>query len=116
MPTTFTEPRRPVEWRAHAMPMSLAKRPTEVRNFDFDFGQQPEITGGETLSGSPTVTSGTSGLTIGAPSITGNKVRVQISSGTAETVYRLTCTVATSGSKTLVAIGDLFVTSEPATG
>ena len=98
------------------MPAVLTKRPTEVRNFDFEFGYQPELTGGETLSGTPTVTSGTSGLTIGASSITGTKVRVQLSGGTDGIVYRLTCTCPTSGGKTLVALGDLRVSTEPASG
>lgn len=110
---TFYEPRRSVTWRADLMPTVLTKRPTEVRNFDFEFGYQPEITGGETLSGTPTVAATPSGLTIGSPTITGTKVRVQISSGTDGVEYRLTCTCSTSGSKTLVALGDLRVSTEP---
>lgn len=93
------------------MATQLQKLVGESRLYDFDFTDQAEIEGGETLTGTPTVTATPAGLTLGSPVIGGasKKVQVRISAGTANTTYSLTCTVATSGGNTLQGCGVLKV-------
>lgn len=81
----------------------LIKRPGESRLYAVNFGFQPEIRDtGEALSGTPTVSSTPSGLTIGSPTISAAKVQFRISGGTDGIDYTLTVTTTTSGGNTLV--------------
>lgn len=94
----------------------LVKRPTEERTYTFSFAEQPEIEGGDTLTGSPTITqetlSGSGSLTIGAASISGSGVRSEISGGVDESLYKLTCTCNTTAGSILVAKVTMLITSQ----
>ena len=85
------------------------KRADWSRIYEFDFADFDEVVAGETLS-SPTVPA-VAGLTIGAPAVAAAKVLVRISGGTANTLYNLTCTVATSGGSMISQAGVLSVVS-----
>ncbi len=95
---------------------TLEKRSDWARLYVFDFTWAAEVVAGETLS-SPSVPAVT-GLTIGTPAVSGGTVRVAISGGTAGggtalangiTAYVTTCTVTTSGGRTLSVVGYLVV-------
>lgn len=70
------------------MPTTLLKYDDEVRQYDVDFSLQPEIASGATIA-SATVTSSPSGLTVGSPSISGSKVKFQLSSGAPGVTYTI---------------------------
>ncbi len=86
----------------------LVKRAGETRTYWMDFGNQPEIQGGQTLS-SPSVTATPAGLTITGATISGNRVQATIAGGTDGILYTLSFQCATSGGATLVGIGYLQV-------
>lgn len=95
---------------------TLEKRADWSRLYEFDFSSFAEVVAGETLS-SPSVPAVT-GLTIGTPSVSGSSILVSISGGTAGggtrlstgiTAYVVTCTVTTSGGRTLSLVGYLRV-------
>jgi hypothetical protein len=86
----------------------LEKYPAEIDSFAFDFSQNPRLIAGETIT-SAVVAAEPTGLTIGAPAISGAEVRVQISGGTADATYCLTCTITTSGGATIEGVGQLKV-------
>lgn len=96
-------------------PQVPTKQPAESRVYQFDFADYPEIAeNSETLTGTPTVTASPSGLTIGAPTISGTKVRFRVSAGTIasegiDQYYLFECAVATSGSNTLEQDGVLIL-------
>lgn len=92
-------------------PIRLKKIAAESRQYDFDFTNQVEIAAGQTLTGTPTVTSSPSGLTLTGPVLdsTNKKAQVTISGGTVNETYEVTCTVGTSGGATLVACGELLI-------
>lgn len=85
------------------------KHPGEVRKARFVFEKKREIIDGDTLTGTPTVTSSPSGPTIGTPTISGDEVRALISGGTDGTSYILTATCDTAGGATLQVVGLLAV-------
>ncbi len=58
------------------------------------------LTDGETIS-SATIETSPSGLTVGAPAILGDQVRVKLSGGTAATKYFITFAIVTSTARTL---------------
>lgn len=91
----------------YAVPQLPDKQPAESRLFDFDFAQK--LASGETISTVVSAVAAPSGLTVGATSIVGSKVRVRLSGGTTSTVYKVTVTVTTSGSNTLETEANLFV-------
>lgn len=84
----------------------LVKQPGETRQFSMDFSSLLDTS--ETIS-SPSVSSSPSGLTLGAASVSGQKVLFDISSGTHPVKYRLEVTVTTSGGAILVGDGLLRV-------
>lgn len=94
------------------------KKASETRVLYLDFSRQPEIVDGQTMS-SPAVTAnlmdggqptGTSDLTLGSPTVTGNKVKFSVAGGTDGNHYRITCTVNLSdGVSNLKEFGDLRV-------
>jgi hypothetical protein len=86
----------------------LVKRANESRTYWMDFGNQPEVQGGQTLS-SPSVSGSPSGLTITGAAVSGNKVQATVAGGTDGTLYQLSFQCATSGGATLVGIGYLQV-------
>jgi hypothetical protein len=95
----------------------LQKYPGETRTYAFDFAEQVEIAdGGETLTGTPTVAktqlAGTGTITLGSPSIVGNKVQFTITGGDKGDLHDILVTVGTSGSATLQARGQLEI-SQP---
>ena len=77
----------------------LDKQPSESRLYDIDFA--PLLATGDTLTGTPTVTTAQSGLTIAAPSLSTPKVQVRLSSGTDGTLYKLTVKSSTANGDTL---------------
>lgn len=100
----------------------LVKGSTESVLFGFDFG--PLLNAGETLTGTPTLSSSPSGLTIGTPAVkstswvdylTGETIaanegyQARISGGTAGSDYTLTATATTSDSNTRVIVCTLQV-------
>lgn len=89
----------------------LPKRSDWVRVYQFDFGDFEEIRGGQTLTGTPTVTASPSGLTLASATISGAYVQVQVSSGssTEGTRYLLNCAVSTSGGSTLSQQGGIVM-------
>lgn len=92
----------------------LFKQPAESRLYTFEFADQVEIAdAGESLTGTPTITvtllSGSGSLTVGSPTISGTKVQVQISGGTAEDRFQVVCQVNTSGSHVLECTGELRI-------
>jgi hypothetical protein len=90
---------------------TLIKHPSEHRNMEFGFVAR--LATGETITGTPTVTAAPSGLTIGTVTVLDGRVlQFAISGGSNGQVYRITATVATTASQTLVAQGDLVVTSQ----
>lgn len=86
---------------------ALTKRTTWSRLYDFDFSSMAEMQAGETISTAsvPSV----SGVTVGSTVISGSRVQVRISGGTANASYTLTCTITTSGGSTLDLTGILYV-------
>ena len=119
-------------------PEVLTKQPGEslVYCFDFTAKLDKDSSGAlaETLTGTPTVTSATSGLTIGDPEVNtvaivrqkvdasltpyneeipiGAAVQVRISGGTDGTMYHLECSCATTLSNTRELDGDLQVVDQ----
>lgn len=96
------------------MPSTLVRRPGESpRAYYFSFADFPEIKDeGETIS-SATVTSSPdlpSALTLGAASVTGDRVKVSVSGGTAGTTYLLKCLAVTSGGNRMQVAGYLRIT------
>lgn len=94
-----------------SQPVQLQKGSDESRIYTFDFSAQPEIAGGETLSG-PTVTatpSTTPTLTIGAPAVAGKTITVRLAAGLNGQRYLVKCDVNTSGSDILTGWGALLV-------
>lgn len=89
----------------------LEKYVDESRLYDFDFTLQAEIVAGETLTGTPVVSSIPSGLTFGTPIIGAGakKVQVRISSGEEGAIYDVKCIVSTSTGSTLVGCGELKI-------
>ena len=89
------------------MPSTFLKDPDAVLDFKFDWaastngsGDSDWLASGETIS-TKTVTAD-SGITIDSSSITdtNTSVTVWLSGGTAETIYKVSCKIATSGSRT----------------
>lgn len=84
------------------------KQPSESRLYEFDFSGK--MTAAETISSVTSVTpSPASGITVGAPTTSGQVVQVRISSGTADTTYKLTVIVVTSAGNTLEMEGRLHI-------
>lgn len=92
---------------------TLYKYPEETRTYSFDFSNQVEIAGGETLSdGTATVTyisTGDVGLTIGDATVSGTTVLAEISGGVLGTTYVVVAVVDTSGGSTIAAAGKLKI-------
>lgn len=93
------------------MPNTLIKYVAEDRVYDFDFALMPEIAGGQTIATVVSFSATPTGLTFGTPAISGTKVLCQITGGTADVVYTVTCVITTSGGRTLVGRGALLVPS-----
>lgn len=91
-------------------PMILEKQSGESRTVGMDFVNLLDT--GETLSSVSSVTTSPSGLTVGSGTISGTKVLVTVSGGSAGTTYRFDFTVVTSSSQTLMADGKLIVVNE----
>jgi hypothetical protein len=81
------------------------KDPTDVDDFTLGFARE---LGAETIA--TTAWTATAGITIGATSNTTTAATVRLSGGTAQTTYTLTCTVTTSGGRTLQRSVLLYVT------
>ncbi len=96
---------------------TVEKRMDWNRLYEFDFSWAREVSeDSETLS-SPSVPA-VSGITIGSPVVNGSVIEVTISGGAVgggttlangTTAYVLTCTVTTSGGRTLSMLGYLQV-------
>lgn len=94
-----------------ARTQKLEKFAAESRKYDFDFTNQAEIVAGQTLTGTPTVSSSPSGLTLGTAVLDGTskKVQVTISGGTVNQMYEVTALVNTSGGAILEGCGKLLI-------
>ena len=95
---------------------TLFKYPEEIRDFQFDFGSQPEIEQEfDSLTGTPVLAqslrSGSGAVTIGAPSIVSGQpvVQARISGGVLSSSYELLCTVQTAAGRTLAVNGVLLI-------
>jgi len=93
-------------------PELLCKQPSEVVNYGMDFSSY--VSGSSITLSNPIVTSekyngDTSDLTLGSPTISGQKVVFSISGGTSGTRYRITVKVDTSDSEKLEGDGILLV-------
>lgn len=90
---------------------ALSKTSNESRVYTFDFTNVTEIAGGDTLTGTPTVSANPTGLTIGTPAVAGaaKKVTVRLSGGTSGVNYVVSCIVATTAGNTLEGEGTLIV-------
>ena len=90
----------------------LNKFATEVRLFDFEFAEQPEISAGALISAA-TVTQqtlfGSGSLTLGSASISGSTVQIAVGGGVKGSVYRIICTIDTDNALRLVAEGDIEI-------
>ena len=69
----------------------LNKQPSESDIYDIDFA--PVLRAGDNIDSVTSVTTTQSGLVIGSPAKSGQKVQVQISSGTDGTLYKLTAII-----------------------
>ena len=96
-------------------PQHLTKQPSETRTFSIDFAAL--MSTGETIEASspaPVVTSeitggGTTDLTIGTPTISGQVVLFTILGGTNCQRYRVECVITTSSAQVLEGDGILRV-------
>lgn len=89
------------------------KKPSEVRRYSMDFSAYEELANdGDTLTGSPTVTSTPSGLTTASPSVSGNFARFTASSGTLGEVYEVSVVVNTTAGFTLQGYGEILIAKD----
>lgn len=72
----------------------------EKRLLTFDFSNKLAV--GANLSGSPTVSSSPSGLTLGTPARVSPVVQVTVDAGSSLTSYTVTCTCSTDNGEVLV--------------
>lgn len=79
------------------MSNALWKYEQDQRDFYFDLSQQPEIIGGQTVTGASTITSDPVGLSFTSPDIASPKVHFTISGGTGGTTYMVESLVTFSG-------------------
>ena len=88
-------------------PWTTPKDPDEARPYQLDFSNDMDT--GDDITGTPTLTATPSGLTIGSPTVAGDKVTVQLSGGTAGRKYTIKCVASTVNGHTVVARGILTV-------
>ena len=69
----------------------LSKQPGESDIYDIDFA--PKLRSSDNIASVTSVTTAQSGLTIGSPAFSGQKVQVNISSGIDGTLYKLTAII-----------------------
>ena len=93
------------------MAETLTKYVEEVRDYTFDFSQQPELNPptSDTLTSAVITDTPTGDLTIGTPTVNATDVVVEIGGGIAGKDYTLKCVAVTVGGKTLVGCGILSV-------
>lgn len=97
-----------------------AKSASEVRTCAMRM--TPELATGETISGTPTITSSPSGLTFGSIAATGSQMRIDgvltptgqgvtftVSGGTSGQTYTITVSCSTSASQTVEGVGYLEI-------
>lgn len=111
----FLEPNRGLTFnvRRGTMPIqTLVKRPGETRVYVYDYANFPEIDGGDSLSGSPTVNivTGDDELTAGSPSRSGDTVEVAYSDGTSGVEYLTEMLCNTNSGAVLACVGKVKVT------
>ncbi len=92
----------------------LQKDPADNRNFDMNFGEQPELIAGDTISSwtvvATAITVGNPALpTIGSPTVTGPRVFVTIAGGVDQNDYDVKFTALTAAGRTIVLSGTLQV-------
>ncbi len=90
-----------------AKPVTLTKSAAETERFAFDYEAR---LAGETID-SATLTAEPTGLTISGDVIDGSKVSHLVAGGTADTEYKLTCSIETSGDRVLRECVTLKVTA-----
>lgn len=93
---------------------NLVKQASEVRQYTMDFSNL--MASDETISSINSVVSekrggGTSDLTIGGETISGQTITMNISGGTKRYVYRIEVVIITSGSQTLEGDGLLRISN-----
>lgn len=89
----------------------LSKMAADTLQLAMDFGDQPELNQGQTITGTPTASVSPSGPTISAVALNSNGYQVNLTAagGTAGTDYTVTVTVVLSGGSTLARTGILHV-------
>lgn len=100
-------------------PMTLIKRPNEVRIYQMDFSQFPEIIAGDTLTGTPSVVATVVGgalvslPSLASPGLSTDKksALVTISGGAPNNSYYIAFTCGTTLGSTLEGVGQLTVTN-----
>lgn len=88
-------------------------RPGEDRDYYLEYENLPEIVAGGTLTGTPTITFNTAGLTVGAPAISGTQVIVNVivPLGATEGEYLFYGLCPATGGLVLRANGSLLVSA-----
>ena len=93
--------------------MTAIKGPTETRIYRINFANVPEVRdNGESISSiatGPSVNNGETGLTVGAGSVSSNKVLVTISGGTSNVTYEIYTRVNTTAGNILESWWDLRI-------
>lgn len=89
------------------MAKTLRKQPGENVLFEVDFSDQ--LITGETIQSVTSIVGSPSGLTFGAPQISGSKVQFTIADGTSGQVYKLTLKLVTLDSPVFEADVHLLV-------
>jgi hypothetical protein len=93
---------------------TLVKVPNEMRRYEFNFGDYPELRDlGQTLGTAPSIAVSPTGPSLGLPITMGNIVLCDISGGTDGIDYLLTVTVLTSGGATISGVAKLQVRAIP---
>lgn len=93
--------------------MTVIKGPNEVRTYRINFANVPEILDqGESvasIASGPSVSNGETGLTVGAGSVSSNKVTTIISGGTENVTYEIYTRVTTTAGNQLDSYWDLRI-------
>jgi hypothetical protein len=85
----------------HLTSGAFEKSPGDRRWCVFDFGDIPELLAGETITGTPTLSSAPSGLVHTDVTVLLYEVGFWLSGGTASTSYDLTCNIVLSSTSVI---------------
>lgn len=88
---------------------TLTKQPAETRLLAMEFAVGRTETLASVVSATSVRLAGTGNITISAPAVVGNEVRLSISGGAAGDLHKVTVVVSTGMGQTLEGEGQLFV-------